>query len=92
MIRLPDLPNLPGAACAEPDADPAWFYPPSGGNWRAHVDLAVEVCNRCPVRARCLAFAIEAGETWGVWGGRCFSTIPRKPGRKPGRPRKDEVA
>jgi hypothetical protein len=30
---------------------------------------AVEACNRCPVIAECLAYAISNDEKWGVWGG-----------------------
>ncbi|MBA3652865.1 MAG: WhiB family transcriptional regulator [Actinobacteria bacterium] len=28
-----------------------------------------ETCRRCPVRDECLAFALEGGEKFGVWGG-----------------------
>ncbi|MEU5847455.1 WhiB family transcriptional regulator [Saccharopolyspora shandongensis] len=27
------------------------------------------VCGACPVRERCLAEALAAGEPWGIWGG-----------------------
>lgn len=30
---------------------------------------AVGMCWRCPVRQACAAYALEAGEAWGVWGG-----------------------
>ncbi|MFD6063810.1 WhiB family transcriptional regulator [Rhodococcus wratislaviensis] len=33
------------------------------------VRAAKEVCLRCPVRARCLNYALEAHETHGIWGG-----------------------
>lgn len=71
MIPL-DLPDHPGAACAEPGVDPAWFYPPTSNTWRGHYAKAVQVCRRCPIATRCLAGAIERGETHGVWGGRWF--------------------
>ena len=27
------------------------------------------VCGRCPVREACLAYALDARELWGIWGG-----------------------
>ena len=56
----------------------------------ADVELAKSLCQGCPVRAECLAGALERGEPWGVWGGELFLSgvvIPRK--RPRGRPRKD---
>lgn len=38
-------------------------------------DLAVRVlCRDCPVRDRCLAFALDHDERWGVWGGHDFGS------------------
>jgi WhiB family transcriptional regulator, redox-sensing transcriptional regulator len=57
------------------------------------VELAKALCQGCPVRAECLAGALERREPWGVWGGELFLSgvvIPRK--RPRGRPRKNEVA
>jgi WhiB family redox-sensing transcriptional regulator len=57
------------------------------------VELAKALCVDCPVRAECLAGALERREPWGVWGGQLFLqgvVIPRK--RPRGRPRKNEVA
>ncbi len=54
------------------------------------VELAKALCQTCPVRAECLAGALERREPWGVWGGDLFLAgvvIPRK--RPRGRPRKD---
>ena len=57
------------------------------------VELAKALCQACPVRAECLAGALERREPWGVWGGELFLqgvVIPRK--RPRGRPRKNDVA
>jgi len=57
------------------------------------VELAKALCQGCPVRAECLAGALERREPWGVWGGQLFLqgvVIPRK--RPRGRPRKNDVA
>nr|WP_307243343.1 WhiB family transcriptional regulator [Kineosporia succinea] len=57
------------------------------------VEHAKALCNDCPVRAECLAGALERHEPWGVWGGELFVAgvvVPRK--RPRGRPRKVVVA
>jgi WhiB family redox-sensing transcriptional regulator len=59
----------------------------------ADVEAAKALCQDCPVRAACLAGALERREPWGVWGGELFVAgvvVPRK--RPRGRPRKNEVA
>ncbi len=59
----------------------------------ADVEAAKALCLGCPVRAECLAGALDRREPWGVWGGELFLqgvVIPRK--RPRGRPRKSEVA
>ncbi|MGH3462416.1 MAG: WhiB family transcriptional regulator [Kribbellaceae bacterium] len=59
----------------------------------ADVELAKRLCVDCPVRAECLAGALERREPWGVWGGELLLhgvVIPRK--RPRGRPRKSEAA
>jgi WhiB family redox-sensing transcriptional regulator len=57
------------------------------------VARAKELCAGCPVRAACLAAALDRGEPWGVWGGELFlrgEIVPSKRGR--GRPRKQGLA
>ena len=69
--------------------DPELFFAESPSD----VELAKALCGTCPVRAECLASAIERREPWGVWGGQLLLqgvVIPRK--RPRGRPRKNEVA
>jgi WhiB family transcriptional regulator, redox-sensing transcriptional regulator len=59
----------------------------------AELELAKSYCLDCPVRAVCLAGALERREPWGVWGGEIFergTVVPRK--RPRGRPRKEVAA
>ncbi|NHI20450.1 WhiB family transcriptional regulator [Phycicoccus endophyticus] len=76
-----------GVPCREHDAE-LWFADTPEG-----VELAKGLCRACPVRATCLAGALERREPWGVWGGELFvqgATVARK--RPRGRPRKADVA
>ena len=53
----------------------------------ADVEEAKALCLDCPVRAACLAGALQRREPWGVGGGELFSAgviVPRK--RPRGRP------
>ncbi len=36
---------------------------------RFEEEQAKRLCGSCPVRVLCLAFAVEHGEAFGVWGG-----------------------
>ena len=57
------------------------------------VARAKELCAGCPVRAQCLAGALDRGEPWGVWGGELLlrgAIVHTKRAR--GRPRKSEFA
>ena len=70
-------------------ADPELFFAESPDD----VETAKAFCRECPVRAACLAGALERRELWGVWGGELFlsgAMVPRK--RPRGRPRKTDVA
>ena len=59
----------------------------------AELELARAMCGECPLRAECLAGALERAEPWGVWGGEIFdrgAIVARK--RPRGRPRKEDLA
>lgn len=69
--------------------DPELFFAESP----ADVETAKALCVECPVKAQCLAGALERREPWGVWGGELFVqgvVVARK--RPRGRPRKHPIA
>ncbi|HLU34027.1 MAG TPA: WhiB family transcriptional regulator [Natronosporangium sp.] len=45
--------------------DPETFFPAPS----EPADPAIELCRSCPVQGACLAWALEAGDLHGVWGG-----------------------
>lgn len=54
------------------DIDPELFFPVGAPGFPIHdhqVAEARSVCAVCPVRAECLAFALDAGIEFGVFGG-----------------------
>ncbi|MGW3100261.1 WhiB family transcriptional regulator [Streptomyces sp. NPDC001102] len=56
------------AACR--DVDPDLFFPiGTAGLTLVQVDEAKAVCGRCPVRERCLQWALDVGPVEGIWGG-----------------------
>jgi WhiB family redox-sensing transcriptional regulator len=72
MLPMPPrglvLPSLPGALCK--GADPGVWFPSATGWLAVRADAAAKaVCAACPARVACLEWALEAGETEGVWGG-----------------------
>jgi WhiB family transcriptional regulator, redox-sensing transcriptional regulator len=73
--------------CRSGDAD-LWF-----AEAPKELERAKELCAACPIKAECLAGALERAEPWGVWGGEIFErgvVIPRK--RPRGRPSKADLA
>lgn len=67
-----DILNIPAppawvvdALCAEIDAD--GFFPEGKG---ADARFAKSVCARCPVIDKCLKYANDNNERFGVWGGK----------------------
>lgn len=63
---IPNLDWLARAICAGMDQR-AFFA--TGNHARAQVFAAKRVCAACPVKAECRDWAIESGESFGVWGG-----------------------
>ncbi|MEU9560097.1 WhiB family transcriptional regulator [Streptomyces fumanus] len=56
------------AACR--DEDPDLFFPiGTSGPALLQTEQAKAVCHRCPVRDQCLRWALDTGQSIGVWGG-----------------------
>lgn len=52
------------------DEDPELFFPVgTSGPSLAQIERARAVCLACPVRDRCLHWALTTGQDAGVWGG-----------------------
>jgi WhiB family redox-sensing transcriptional regulator len=56
------------AACRK--EDPELFFPTgTTGPALLQIEEAKQVCRTCDVRERCLAWALDTGQDYGVWGG-----------------------
>jgi WhiB family transcriptional regulator, redox-sensing transcriptional regulator len=56
------------AACRR--VDPDLFFPVStSGASLTQIERARRVCERCPVQAPCLRWALDSGQVSGIWGG-----------------------
>ncbi|GGV21317.1 WhiB family transcriptional regulator [Streptomyces griseoflavus] len=56
------------AACRTEDPD--LFFPiGTSGPALLQTEQAKAVCRRCPVQEQCLQWALETGQSIGVWGG-----------------------
>jgi WhiB family transcriptional regulator, redox-sensing transcriptional regulator len=63
---------LRDAACREPQTASVFYAPPRFERKEDRLRrerAAKAICVQCSVRNECLEFAIETGETFGVWGG-----------------------
>lgn len=49
------------------DVDPELFFPDR--STRIATEMAREVCNRCVVKDKCLEYALDNNEPFGIWGG-----------------------
>ncbi len=68
LVAAPHDPDSATAWMAEGNCrlhPPATFFPSDG----VGVDKARKICRDCPVKARCLEFALEERIDHGVWGG-----------------------
>jgi len=54
-------------ACAEPDVDPAWFFPEKGHP--KALQPARQICARCPHLYPCQEYALAIPWLHGIWGG-----------------------
>ena len=65
---LPPVASEPDKACA--DANPEIFFPNPRGNQHTNTTHeAIRVCRRCPHTDACLAWALDTGQDYGIWGG-----------------------
>jgi len=88
-LKLPLVPAPTRRALPCRVEDPELWFAESP----TQLERAKSFCTDCPVRAACLAGALDRGEPWGVWGGEIFErgvVIARK--RPRGRPRKEVAA
>jgi WhiB family redox-sensing transcriptional regulator len=51
------------AKCADPSVEPDWWFEESDPA------LAKAICDTCPLKVRCLEYAVTNNEHHGVWGG-----------------------
>ena len=69
LTDLAPVPWMTQGACH--DQDPELFFPISASEASAgQVRRATSVCDRCPVEAECLRYALTNRITDGIWGGR----------------------
>lgn len=64
---IPDTLTRPSdwLATAPCKADPEAMF----ATTTAGIEAAKAICRRCPAVERCLQWALDTGEAWGVWGG-----------------------
>jgi WhiB family redox-sensing transcriptional regulator len=62
VIDVPDW--MDRALCAQVGGDA--FYPEKGGSTRE----PKKVCMACEVRTKCLEYALDNDERYGIWGGK----------------------
>jgi WhiB family transcriptional regulator, redox-sensing transcriptional regulator len=76
-----------GACCGK---GPDLWFPPRGTPY-AKILEAKRICSDCPIKQKCLDYALWHGDRAGIWGGktekerrnlRLSSTVVRPPGRK----------
>lgn len=53
------------------------WYPDWGQKTSPRTQLAIRVCQMCPVQAQCLTHALVTGEKHGIWGGKMYDELTR---------------
>lgn len=48
------------------DQNPEWWFVTPGD---LRVLDAIRICKTCPIRERCLEYALTTDSAWGIWGG-----------------------
>jgi WhiB family redox-sensing transcriptional regulator len=69
---LGDPPDFAGAGapCTRPEVDEDLWHPNGYEKaYRLQAAKAIALCNTCPMRIECLAWAEAIGATHGIWGG-----------------------
>jgi WhiB family transcriptional regulator, redox-sensing transcriptional regulator len=70
IVRRASLPDFTGAACRT--ADPELFFGSDAERMtdrQCRAAQAKAICAGCPIRAACLAWALDTGQAFGIWGG-----------------------
>ena len=62
-------------SCADKGYDPEWWHPQElagrGRRWShtPEAELARSICNNCPAKRECRAYALKYANLTGIWGG-----------------------
>ncbi len=70
FLTLPPRGWMDRAACRDVE-NPDIFFPilPRGRHAKQHNKVATDICGGCEVIDDCLAYALDANEPYGIWGG-----------------------
>lgn len=67
FIRPPFPEWMEDAICTQ--SDPEVFFPRMGAAREVDERNAKTICESCAVKTKCLDYALENGEPFGIWGG-----------------------
>lgn len=56
-------------ACTDPSVDPEWWFPVNQHRKEYTTQVALQICNSCPVKAECMVYALDNWPMDGIWGG-----------------------
>jgi WhiB family transcriptional regulator, redox-sensing transcriptional regulator len=62
-----DVVEMGGTPCEQ--APDAYFVEKEDHNGPEKIRIAKALCGDCPIKMKCLEYAVEAGEVHGIWGG-----------------------